>query len=110
MAHIGDHFADRLILHPFDALIEDHLALIVHHIVVFQDVLADIEVARLDLLLGLLQGLIDPGMDDRLVFLQAELGQHAVELVGTEDAHQIVFERQKELRVTRIALTAGATA
>ena len=110
MPHIGDHFADGLVLHPFDALIEDHLALIVHHVVVFQDVLADIEVARLDLLLCFLQRLVDPGMDDRLVLAQAELVQHAVELVGAEDAHQVVFERQKELGVTGIALAAGAAA
>ena len=49
-------------------------------------------------------------MDDRLALLQAELGQHAVELVGAEDAHQVVFEREEELRAARIALTAGAAA
>ena len=80
------------------------------HVVELQDVLADVEVARLDLLLRLLQRLVDPGMDDRLVLLQAELGQHAVELVGAEDAHQVVFERQEELRAARIALAAGAAA
>ena len=36
--------------------------------------------------------------------------QHAVELVGAEDAHQIVFERQKELRVAGVALAAGTAA
>ncbi len=54
--------------------------------------------------------LFHPRMDDRLVLLEAELGQHAVELVGAEDAHQIVFERQEELGAARIALTAGAAA
>ncbi len=93
MPHVGDHLADRLIFHPFDALIEDDLALIVHHVVVLQDVLADIEIARFDLLLRFFQRLVDPGMDDRLVLAQPELLQHAVELIGAEDAHQVVFER-----------------
>ncbi len=49
------------------------LALVVHHVVEFEQVLADVEVARLDLLLRLLQRLVDPGMDDRLALLEAEL-------------------------------------
>ncbi len=42
------------------------------HVVELEQVLADVEVARLDLLLRLLQRLVDPGMDDRLALLQAE--------------------------------------
>ncbi len=36
--------------------------------------------------------------------------QHAVELVGAEDAHQVVFQRQEELGAARVALAAGAAA
>ena len=110
VAHVGDHLGGHRIRHPFDALVEDDLALVVHHVVELQDVLADVEVARLDLLLRGRQRLVDPGMDDRLAFLQPELGQHAAELVGAEDAHQVVFQRQEELGASRIALTAGAAA
>ncbi len=39
-----------------------------------------------------------------------ELLQHAVELVGAEDAHQVVFERQEEFRMAGIALAAGTAA
>ena len=80
VAHVGDGLGDMLVLHEVDALLEDDLALVVHDVVVLQDVLADVEVARLDLLLRLLERLVDPGMDDRLVLLQAELRQHAVQL------------------------------
>ncbi len=110
MAHVVDGLGDILVLHQVDALVEDHLALVVGDVVVFQDVLAQVEVARLDLLLRLFQRLVDPGMDDRLALLQAELGQHAVELVRPEDAHQVVFERQEELGAAGIALTAGTAA
>ena len=102
--------ATLLVRHQFDALVEDHLALIVHHVVELQDVLADVEVARLDLLLRLFQRLVDPGMDDRLALLQAELGAACRRAVGPEDAHQVVFQRQEEFRAAGIALTAGAAA
>ena len=42
--------------------------------------------------------------------LRPSLLQHAVELVGAEDAHQVVFQRQEELGVAGIALAAGAAA
>ena len=49
-------------------------------------------------------------MDDRLVLLEAELLQHAVHALGAEDAHQVVLQRQEELRAPGIALAAGAAA
>ena len=108
MSAIG--LGDVLAVHQLDALLEDHLALVVHHVVVFQQVLADVEVARLDLLLRLLQRLVDPGMDDRLALLEAELLQHAVHALGAEDAHQVVLQRQEEFRAAGVALAAGAAA
>src|SRR5699024_2135279 len=53
---------------------------------------------------------IDPRMNDRLVFLQTQLLQHAVKFVGAEDAHKIIFERQEEFRMAGIALAARAAA
>jgi hypothetical protein len=48
-------------VHQFLALFEDDLALIVHHVIELEQVLADIEVARLDLLLGLSSALLIQG-------------------------------------------------
>ena len=101
---------ERILRHHLAALLEHDLALVVHDVVVFEDVLAHVEVARLDLLLRLLQRLVDPGMDDRLVLLEAELAQHRIHAVRPEDAHQIVLQRQEEFRAARIALAAGAAA
>src|SRR5262249_52660763 len=65
----------------------------------------------LDLLLRLLQRLVDPGMDDRLVLLEPEPLQHAVEpFRAAEDAHEVVFERQEELGMAGVGLAAGAAA
>ena len=94
MAHVVDGGRHVIAAHDLDTLLEDDLALIVHHIVEFEQVLAGIEVARLDLLLGFLQGLVDPGMDDRLAFLEAEALQHTVHPLGAENAHEVVLERQ----------------
>ena len=110
VAHVVDGGAHALLGHELAALLEHDLALVVHDVVVFQDVLAHVEVARFDLLLRLLDGLVDPGMDDRLVLLQAELLQHAVHALGPEDAHQVVLQRQEELGAPGIALAAGAAA
>ncbi len=109
-AHVAHGVAGMLVGHQLDALLEDDLALVVHHVVVFQQVLADVEVVRLDLRLRALQRLVDPGMDDRLALLEAELLQHPVHAVGAEDAHQVVLQRQEELRVPGVALAAGAAA
>ena len=69
-AHIGDDVADMLGIHDLGALLVDDLALVVHHVVEFDDLLADVVVARLDLLLGGLDRLGDPRADDRLAVLE----------------------------------------
>ena len=110
LPHIGDGLLDRLVVHKVDALLEDDFALIVHHVVEFEQVFARIEVARLDLLLGLFQRPVDPGVGDGLVFLDAELAQHVVHALGAEDAHQVVFKREVEFGGAGVALAARAAA
>ena len=109
-AHVGDGLLERVHRHHLAALLEHDLALVVHHVVVFEDVLAHVEVALLDLLLRLLQRLVDPRMDDGLVLLEPEARQHRIHAVRTEDAHQIVLQRQEEFRAARVALAAGPAA
>ncbi len=110
MTHVGDRFGQIVLRHEVDALLEDDLALVVHHVVVLQDLLADVEVARLDLLLSHLQALVHPAMRDRLAFLEAERAHHAVHALRTEDAHQVVVEREVELGAAGIALAARTAA
>ncbi len=71
--HVGDGLVDRLVAHQIEPRSKMTCALVVHHVVVFQQVLADVEVARLDLLLRLFQRLVDPGMNDGLVLLETQL-------------------------------------
>jgi hypothetical protein len=60
VAHVEHDIVHRLRIHDVRALLVDHLALVVHHVVVFDDLLADVVVARLDLLLRVLDGLGQP--------------------------------------------------
>ena len=83
----------------------DHLPLLVHHVVVFQQVLADVEVTALHLLLRALDGTGDHRMGDHLAFLRAEAIHHTGDALRAEQAHQIVLEGNKERRSPRIPLT-----
>ncbi len=57
--------------HELLALRVNFLALRIHDVVIFQHVLTHVEVARFDLFLRFLQGLIDPRVNDRFTLLQA---------------------------------------
>ena len=74
----------------------DALALLVHDVVVLEEVLADGEVLRLDLLLRARDGVGHHLVLDGDAFLHAEPLHEAGDAIGAEDAHQVVFERQIE--------------
>ena len=95
-AHIVYGFGNFFSAHQANALFEDDLALVIHDIVEFQNVLPHVEVAGFDFLLGFFQRLVDPRMDDGFTFLQAKLLQHRVQTLGTEDAHQVIVKGEIE--------------
>ena len=92
------------------ALVVDDLALLVQHLVVLQDVLADLEVLRLDLGLRARDGAGDHLGLDRHVVGHVQPGQERLDRGGVEQPHQVVAERQVEPGLARVALTAGAAA
>ncbi len=110
VAHVLHDFGQVLGLHDLAPLRKDHLALVVHHVVELQQLLADVEVAPFDLGLRAFERLVDPRVDDRLAFLHAEGREHLVEPLRPEDAHQVVLEGQEEGRPPGIALTARTAA
>ena len=100
----------RLEVLPVEDLIAapvDHLALLVHHLVVLEDVLADLGVLRLDGGLGTLDRLGDHLRLDRLVLVEAS--HRPVQRTGGEQAHQLVVEAQVEPALAGVALAARAT-
>ena len=63
-----------------------------------------------DFLLGLFNGPGDHVGRNRFVFVHAQLIHEAGNVFRTEDAHQVIFEGQEELRRPRVALTGSTTA
>ena len=88
----------------------DRLALLVHHVVVLEEVLAGLEVAPLDLLLRALDRLRHHPVLDGNALLHAEALHPGHQALAAEDAHQVVLEREVEARRAGIALAAGAAA
>ena len=111
LADALDRLGDILRAHEVGALLVDHAALIVRDVVVFQQLLARVEVVLLDPPLRALDLARQHAALDRLAGLHAHPGHerlHARRVA--ENAHQIIFERQIEPARTRIALAAGAAA
>ena len=92
------------------AVAVDALPLLVHHFVVFEQVLANFEVALFDLLLGAFDAAADHAAFDRFAFLHAEAGEHVLDPLAGEDPHQVVFERQVEAAAAGIALATATAA
>ena len=110
---LGDVVGQVLAVQNLIALGVDDLALLVHDVVVLKDALTHGEVDALDLVLGALDGLGDDLVLDGHVVAHVGRDHHlgdAVHLVAAEQAHEVVLERQVELGLARIALTAGAAA
>ena len=110
MHDLGDVVGQVLAVQNLVTLGVDDLALLVHDVVVLKNALTHGEVDALDLVLGALNGLGDDLVLDRHVVAHIGRDHHlrdAVHLVAAKQTHQIVLERQVELGLARIALTAG---
>src|ERR1700682_4310722 len=111
LTHPGEHqFAKVDPLEDFAALAVDDFALLVHDVVVLDEVTAGVEVVPLDLGLRALDLARHHARLDRLVVGDAQHVHHALDAVATEDAHQVVVERQKEARGTWVSLPARTAA
>ena len=83
------------------ALLVDHAALVVGDVVVFEQLLPDVEVARLDAVLRLRDRAVDDRMLDRLAFGHLEPLHDRAQALAAEDAQQRILERQVEARRAR---------
>ena len=88
----------------------DRLALAVEDVVVLQDVLADLGVARLDLALCALDGAGDHRGLDRDIVREVRAREDRLGRAGLEQAHEIVGQRQVEAALTGVALSSRAAA
>ena len=111
---VADEVADLLVqvlaLEHAAAVGVDGLALAVEDVVVLQDVLADLDVAGLDLGLRALDGARDHLGLDRDVVRHLGRGHEPVDHRRVEQAHQVVLQREVEAALAGVALAAGASA
>src|SRR5271165_4997605 len=88
----------------------DDLPLHVEHVVVLEEPLADGVILLLDLLLGRLDRAVEPGMLELLALLHRALHQARGEVALEEESHEVVLEREEELRQPGVALARAAPA
>ncbi|MNG91398.1 hypothetical protein D3C79_503070 [compost metagenome] len=108
LAEFDDGVADVLGGQQAVAHVVDHLALLVGDVVIFEQLLTNVEVAAFDLALGFLDSVGDHAVLDGLARLHAQCLHEVLHPVRGEDAHQAVFQRQVEAAGARVALTTGA--
>ena len=83
----------RVAFQHIAASVVDDLTLLIHHIVVLQQMLTHLEIARFDLLLCPFDRAGDHTVLDHLTLFSAELVHHAADAFRTEQPHQVVFQR-----------------
>ena len=84
--------------------------LVIHHIVIFNQVFTNIKMIALNPDLRLLNCFIDDGIFDRDIFAHTGPFHKFTNTVTAETPHNIVFQRNIETRAARIALTPGSAA
>ncbi len=92
------------------ALLVDDLALIVGDVVVFQQLLANVEVVRFHLALGGFDAARDHARFNRFALGHLEAIHDGLDPLARKNAQQRVFQAQVKTRGTRITLTARTTA
>ena len=108
--HVGDVYLQALAVEGVAATFVDAFALGVHDVVVVQQAFADAEVVFFNFLLGAFDGLGYQAVLNHLPFHVAHAVHQARDAVRSEQAHEVVFQGNEELRAAWIALTAGAAA
>ena len=75
MAHIIHHLAHTGGFHQIAPLLINDFALVIHDIVIAEQVFADVKVPGFNLFLGFFQGFANPRMGDGLILLKPEADQ-----------------------------------
>ena len=107
---VGDELLLVYTFHQLPSQTIDGFALLVHDVVVFEDVFAGLEVLAFDGFLCALDTLGHHAAFDGDAFLHAEALEESGDPFTGEDAHEVVFEGEEEAGGAGVALTAGAAA
>ena len=107
--HFLNVAAQILLAQNLLALCINNLALLVHNIVIFQNVLTNAKVTCFHLLLGVFNGLGYQAVLNRLIILHTQLIHNASNIIAAKEAHQIVLQAQEEFGRAGVALTRATT-
>ena len=91
MTEVLNHIRDIFVRHELHALFEDRFALIIHDIIIFEQVLPNIEIARLHALLGRLDRFGHKAIFNLLAFFPAKFRHHGLEFFAAENPQQVIF-------------------
>ena len=91
------------------ALAVDDLTLVIGHIIVLKQLLADIKIARFDLALRRLNRTRHDARFNRFVFRHFQPLHHRAHAVTRKNAQQRIIQRQIKTGRARVTLTTGAT-
>ncbi|OPZ61410.1 MAG: hypothetical protein BWY88_00243 [Synergistetes bacterium ADurb.Bin520] len=108
---VGDDFfhplPDSLFPQDLISLAVDRLALLVHDVIVHEELAADVEVHLLHLFLGIGNGLGEHGVLDGFALFHAQLLHDALDALRAEKAQEVVFQGEVEAAGARISLAAA---
>ena len=94
----------------FFPLAVQNLALLIHHVIILKDVLANVKVARLNFFLRVFNRPRYQRVLNRLVLFHAEFVHDFGDIFRGEQSHQVIFQRNVKPRLARVTLTATAPA
>ena len=96
LAHRGNHVRQIRRIEDVVALLVDHLALVIGYVVVFQQLLADVEIAGLDLALGRFNAARHDAGFDGFAIGHLQAVHDGLDAIARENAHQRVIQAQVE--------------
>lgn len=94
--NLGKGLGKVLIVNNIKKMIEDKIEMIVNKIVIFEKVIEDLKVERIEIFMRILKRIVDKGVEDGLVLIEEEFMKNEVNEVGKEDENKIVMKRKEE--------------
>ncbi|MBA7693478.1 hypothetical protein ES703_102060 [subsurface metagenome] len=105
--HFLDEVFEPLSSQDFPSARVKDFPLVVHHLIVFEQALTDIEVSLFNFLLCLLDALAYPLVVDWLSLFPAYPGKRLDSPLRRKDSHQVIVEAQEELAGAGVTLSAA---
>ena len=107
--HFHDVFAQICFCQDFFTLSVNNFTLLVHNVVIFQNVFTNVKVTTFNFLLRIFDGFGYEAMFDGFIIFHTKFIHNACNIITAKETHQIVFQGQEEFRGTGVTLTSATT-